>query len=108
MILNCGLVCHHFFQVMIRSKQAQFSIFLIKKRWFKIENENQWGNSETCNNFDNQNQEFVDINGQSSYAKESTVLDELRNDSYLIDDINVKINIRHLYSNLFGLERKIT
>ncbi|GBB98119.1 hypothetical protein RclHR1_03140018 [Rhizophagus clarus] len=107
MILNRGLVCRHFFQVMIRSKQAQFSIFLIKKRWFKIESENQLGNPETCNNFDNQNQEFVDINGQSSYAKESTVLDELRNDSYLIDDINVKINIRHLYSNLFGLGRKI-
>ena len=65
------------------------------------------GNPETCNNFDNQNQEFVDINGQSSYTKESTVLDELRNDSYLIDDINVKINIRHFYSNLFGLGRKI-
>ncbi|GES98671.1 protein FAR1-related sequence 5-like [Rhizophagus clarus] len=78
------------------------------KQWFKIESENQLGNPETCNNFNNQNQEFVDINGQSSYVKESTVLDELRNDSYLIDDINVKINIRHLYSNLFGLERKIT
>ena len=104
MILNRGLVCRHFFQVMIRSKQAQFSISLIKKRWLKLEvNESQLSNPKTHNNLD----EYVDVNGQSSCIKESTVLDELRDDSYFINDINVKINARHLYSNLFGLGRKI-
>jgi hypothetical protein len=104
MILNRGLVCRHFFQVMIRSKQAQFSISLIKKRWFKLEVDDNRLNT-ICNNLNAQ--EFVDVNGQSSHAKESTVLDELRDDSYLIDEINAKINARHLYSNLFGLGRKI-
>ncbi|CAG8763649.1 19360_t:CDS:2, partial [Rhizophagus irregularis] len=36
MILNRGLVCRYFFQVMISSQQAQFSILLIKRRWFKL------------------------------------------------------------------------
>jgi hypothetical protein len=61
---------------MIRSKQAQFSISLIKKRWFKLEvNDNQSSSPEICNT---QEQEFVDVNGQSSYVKESTVLDVLK------------------------------
>ena len=95
-----------FFQVMIRSKQAQFSIFLIKKRWFKLEvNENQLSNSKIYNNSNAQEQGFIDIDGQSS--KESTILDGLRDDLYFIDDINAKINARHLYSDLFGLGRKI-
>ena len=93
-ILNRGLVCRHFFQVMIRSKQAQFSISLIKKRWFKLEvNEDQLSNSRICNNLNaRQEQEYIDVNGQSSYTNESSILDELRNDAYFIDDINTKIN----------------
>ncbi|GES73162.1 hypothetical protein GLOIN_2v1470742 [Rhizophagus clarus] len=97
----------HFVILLCDKSHICTCLMILNRGLFKIESENQLGNPETCNNFDNQNQEFVDINGQSSYAKESTVLDELRNDSYLIDDINVKINIRHLYSNLFGLGRKI-
>ena len=100
MILNRGLVCRHFFQVMIRSQQAQFSIFLIKRRWFKLEIYNDSENFV-------QKQAFMDVNGNLSYATQSsTILNVLRNEDP-IDDINLKIQARHLYSNLFGIGRKI-
>ena len=39
--------------------------------------------------------------------KETTILAELRNDLNFVDDINMKIRARQLYSNLFGLGNKI-
>ena len=60
MILNRGLVCRHFFQVMIRSQQAQFSIFLIKRRWFKLEIYNDSENFV-------QKQAFIDVNENFLY-----------------------------------------
>ena len=75
MILNRGLICRHFFQVMIRSQQAKFSIFLIKRRWFKLEVAN---NLETnYNGFNSQEQTFMDINGQLSLMNSSTILGTL-------------------------------
>ena len=105
MILNRGLICRHFFQVMIRSQQAKFSIFLIKRRWFKLEVAN---NLETnYNGFNSQEQTFMDINGQLSLMNSSTILGTLREDSKDITDVNMRIEVRHLYSDLFGLGRKI-
>src|SRR4051794_15504864 len=39
--------------------------------------------------------------------KETTILFELGDDLNFINDVNVKIKARQLYSNLFGLGRKI-
>ncbi|GBC20424.2 protein FAR1-RELATED SEQUENCE 5-like [Rhizophagus irregularis DAOM 181602=DAOM 197198] len=33
-IINCGLVCSHYFQVMMNSKVAKFNIGLIARRWY--------------------------------------------------------------------------
>ncbi|RIB09947.1 hypothetical protein C2G38_2146300 [Gigaspora rosea] len=111
MILNHGLVCRHFFQVMIRSKQAYFSISLIKKRWFKLE-VNQINAELDIEDSDNPNcqeQEFIDITGQHScITQSSTILSIFREDlEDKTNDVNKKIEKRHLYSNLFGLGRKI-
>src|SRR5438034_5013774 len=102
MIFNRGLVCRHFFQVMIRSQQAKFCISLIKKRWFKLEITNNY------NDFNSQEQTFIDINRQPSSMHSLTILSTLRED--LKDtsiDVDMKIEARHLYGNLFGLGRKI-
>ncbi|CAB4411418.1 unnamed protein product [Rhizophagus irregularis] len=107
MILNRGLVCRHFFQVMIRSQQAQFSISLIKRRWFKLETYgNAFNDSENSSNLNVQKHAFMDVNGNLSHIDSSTILDVLRGEDSM-DDINMKIQARHLYSNLFGMGRKI-
>ena len=118
MIFNRGLVCRHFFQVMIRSQRAKFSIYLIKRRWFKLEVENQFNyagnetienNSEPKNNHSNlQEQQLMDVNGQLSLMHSLTILSTLREDlKDTTNDVNMKIEVRHLYSDLFGLGRKI-
>ena len=106
MIFNRGLVCRHFFQVMIHSQQAKFSISLIKRRWFKLEVTN---NPETnYDDFNSQDQEFMDINGQLSLTHALTILSTLREDlNDTTNGINMKIEARHLYGNLFGIGRKI-
>jgi hypothetical protein len=115
LILNRGLVCRHFFQVMIRSTKAQFSISLIKRRWFKLENQISSLNDDELNNFETDDlsvtdpieRVFMDINGNLlSITQSSTVLDVLGEEGSM-DDINMKIKTRHLYSDLFGLGRKI-
>jgi hypothetical protein len=69
MIFNRGLVCRHFFQVMIYSKQAKFSISLIKKWWFKLKVTNN-----DYNDYNSQEQAFMDINGETSLMHSLTIL----------------------------------
>ncbi|CAB4424054.1 unnamed protein product [Rhizophagus irregularis] len=93
--------------VMIRSQQAQFSISLIKRRWFKLETYgNAFNDSENSSNLNVQKHAFMDVNGNLSHIDSSTILDVLRGEDSM-DDINMKIQARHLYSNLFGMGRKI-
>ena len=33
-LINCGIVCRHYFSVMLRTSQAQFHIGFINSRWF--------------------------------------------------------------------------
>ncbi|KAF0504839.1 protein far1-related sequence 5-like [Gigaspora margarita] len=35
LLFSEGLVCQHFFQVMLRTQRAKFSIVLIKNQWYK-------------------------------------------------------------------------
>jgi len=110
-ILNRGIVCRHFFQVMIRSTEAQFNISLIKRRWFKLENQFDDSTNDNCeigNNNNHVQQGFIDINGNISYTTQlsTTVLDELRKEDST-EVIDAKIKAGHLYSDLFGLGRKI-
>ena len=35
LLISEGLVCHYFFQVMLRTQNAKFAITLIKNRWYK-------------------------------------------------------------------------
>ena len=35
LLISEGLVCRHFFQVMLRTQNAKFAITLIKNRWYK-------------------------------------------------------------------------
>jgi hypothetical protein len=78
---------------------------LIKKWWFKLEVTNN-----DCNDYNSQEQAFMDINGETSLIHLLTILSTLR--KYLkdtnINNINMKIESRHLYGNLFGIGRKIT
>ncbi|RIA82919.1 hypothetical protein C1645_834604 [Glomus cerebriforme] len=64
--------------------------------------------SEIHDNSENlvQNQAFMDVNGNFLNVIRSTILDLLRNEDSN-DDINMKIQTRHLYSDLFGIGRKI-
>ena len=34
-MISEGLVCRHFFQVMLRTQNAKFAIALVKNRWYK-------------------------------------------------------------------------
>ena len=66
---------------MIHSQQAQFSISLIKRRWFKLE---IYDNLESFNDL---NITYIDANGNSHITQSSTILDVLRKEDS-IDDIN--------------------
>ena len=61
------------------------------------------------NNLENsQEQAFIDVNGQLSLMHSMTILSTLREDlKDTTSDINMKIEARHLYGNLFGIGRKI-
>ncbi|GBC42133.2 hypothetical protein RIR_jg9697.t1 [Rhizophagus irregularis DAOM 181602=DAOM 197198] len=92
---------------MIRSQQAQFSISLIKRRWFKLETYgNAFNDSENSSNLNIQKHAFMDVNGNLSHIDSSTILDVLRGEDSM-DDINMKIQARHLYSNLFGMSYEL-
>ncbi|CAB4475580.1 unnamed protein product [Rhizophagus irregularis] len=89
---------------MISSQQAQFSILLIKRRWFKLETYgNAFNDSENSSNLNIQKHAFMDVNGNLSHIDSSTILDVLRGKDSM-NDINMKIQARHLYSNLFGMD----
>ena len=40
-IINCGIICAHFFQVMMNTKMATFHIGLIANRWYQEEKQDQ-------------------------------------------------------------------
>ncbi|CAG8580299.1 19576_t:CDS:2 [Dentiscutata erythropus] len=95
--------------VMIRSTETQFNISLIRKRWFKLENQSDNDNSEAKSSLICVEQVFMNINGNFSYidiSQSLTVLDILRNKGSM-DDINLKITACYLYSDLFELGCKI-
>ncbi|RIB04629.1 hypothetical protein C2G38_2048284 [Gigaspora rosea] len=82
-----------------------------EKRWFKLEvNQiNAKLDIEYSDNFNCQEQEFIEITRQHSYITQpSTILSIFKEDlEDMTNDINKKIEKRHLYSNLFGLGHKI-
>jgi hypothetical protein len=100
---------------MMRSTTAQFSISLIKRRWFKLENQISNLNDDELNNSETDDSSvadpiervFMDINGNlSSITQSSTVLDVLGEEGSM-DDINMKIKTRHLYSIVIYLDLAI-
>ena len=40
-IVNCGIICVHFFQIMMSTKTAKFHIRLIAKRWYQEEQQDK-------------------------------------------------------------------
>ncbi|CAB4425554.1 unnamed protein product [Rhizophagus irregularis] len=67
---------------------------------------NAFNDSENSSNLNVQKHAFMDVNGNLSHIDSSTILDVLRGEDSM-DDINMKIQARNLYSNLFGMGRKI-
>ncbi|CAG8782331.1 20125_t:CDS:2, partial [Rhizophagus irregularis] len=57
-------------------------------------------------NLNIQKHAFMDVNGNLSHIDSSTILDVLRGEDSM-DDINMKIQARHLYSNLFGMSYEL-
>ncbi|CAB4379092.1 unnamed protein product [Rhizophagus irregularis] len=83
-------------------KQNSTSHFVILLHDEKVTN-----NLET--NYNSQEQAFMDINGELSLMNPLTILSTLREDlgDSITNDINIKIEARHLYGNLFGIGQEL-
>jgi hypothetical protein len=93
-----GLVCRHFFQVMLRTQNAKFTFNLLKNRWFKKDVDLQ-----KINTLDNYSS---NIGGESS----ATFMCGIHNnDDYLTYNSEVEhmINKQQIYGECAALGRKL-
>ena len=61
LLVSEGLVCRHFFQVILRSQNAKFAFNLLKSRWYKKSIDLQ-----SINTLDSSSEIMINIGSQSS------------------------------------------
>ncbi|RIB17892.1 hypothetical protein C2G38_2311893 [Gigaspora rosea] len=102
-LMQCALVCRHFFQVMSISKCAAFHIMLISKRWYtnekQIEPEIQVWKHPFIIGLDNNSNSDTSV--QQSFPDLS-----FNSPNISFDDVHTKINYRKSYATVSELSKK--
>jgi len=102
LLVSEGLVCRHFFQVILRSQNAKFAFNLLKSQWYKKSIDLQ-----SINTLDSSSEIMINIGSQSSV----TFMCGIHNnkDDYLNHDSEAEqmIKKRQIYGECAALGRKL-
>ncbi|CAG8635878.1 9411_t:CDS:1 [Cetraspora pellucida] len=104
-LVNCGIICHHFFAILLESEIAQFHIGILAKCWFN--------NRVMLKNDDYSNKRAISIrSGRKFGAFENDVqvdfslIDLIRGQCVFTSKIQHHIRSLTLYGKGFGLMKK--
>jgi len=104
-LVSRGIVCRHFFQVMLCSRTAVFHITLVHKRWYKeIHSNPQETPYHVATRFDEDNSQ---LQHQSAELVRHNTIDWFVSPADLREG-REDINERKLYGELWGIARDIT
>ncbi|EXX67552.1 hypothetical protein RirG_113300 [Rhizophagus irregularis DAOM 197198w] len=97
-----GLVCHHFFQVMLRTQKAQFTFNLLKSRWYK-----KGVDLQKINALDKSANFVIDTGSESSLTFICEI--HINEEDLLSNNSEVEhfINKRQIYGECAALGRKL-
>ncbi|CAG8484806.1 11795_t:CDS:2 [Cetraspora pellucida] len=108
LLFSEGLVCQHFFQVMLKTSKVKFSIALIKNRWYKKSADLHKVNTlfDSCSISNSSEELFTNDEIQASFSPMNTI----RN--FRTDDLNnsalaSEFNLTHIAATLKGLIQQV-
>ena len=98
LLVSEGLICRHFFQVMLRTQKAKFAYNLLKSRWYK-----KSVNPQNINTLDNSSGVMINIGSESSVNFMCGVCNN--GDDYINNDFEVERMImkRQIYGECAAL-----
>ncbi|RIB16277.1 hypothetical protein C2G38_2190405 [Gigaspora rosea] len=106
LLISKGLVCRHFFQIILQTKTAKFSMVLIKSRWYKKDLEMHDFNTT----YDSSGLSANTINTRTESLALTSICDTWNSeqDTFIQDiEIEESITSRQIYGECAALGRKL-